>query len=301
MRAAYSTIAVFTLIALGGVRAASDDRAPSNELALGMQALHWGMSPEQVRQLSPQFEAAPIPKLFPDPPTSLAGSDIYDYKGCSFHRVLYFWHDRLSSLFLYSDELTPCRDQIEAELAAQYGLQNRTTVPRFFPKIETLAYRWRSTATSVGYTFNAPGIEILFADASINSRPEGAYFGHCESVAISFLPSRETDGVSDPVVDRSAVNLDCEYPLLAWVARWSGKVILHIRILEDGSVGSADLPNVSIPSSELSDTRIFNEAALTFARTRLRFHPAIKDGRPAATERDMLINFRVVRTVRFVT
>jgi TonB family protein len=266
-----------------------------------MQALHWGMSPEQVRQLSPQFEAAPVPNLFPDPPPSLAGSDIYDYEGCSFHRVLYFWHGRLSKLFLYSDGLTPCRDQIEDELTARYGLQNRTTVPRFFPKIETLAYRWSSTATSVSYTFNSPGIEILFADASINSRPEGGYFEHCESVAISFLPSGETDGVSDPVVDHGAVNLDCEYPLLAWAARWSGKVILHIRILEDGSVGNADLQNVPVPSSGSSDTRIFNEAALALARTRLRFHPAIKDGRPAATERDMLINFRVVRTVRFVT
>jgi hypothetical protein len=198
MRAAYSTVAAFVLIALGGARAASDDRAPRTELALGMQALHWGMSPEEVRQLSPQFEAAPVANLVTDPPPSLAGSDIYDYEGCSIHRVLYFWHGRLIRLFLYSDGLTPCRDQIESELSAQYGLQNRTTVPRFFPTIETLTYRWRSTATSVGYTFNAPGIEILFADASIDSRPEGAYFTKCESVAISFLPSRETDGVSDP-------------------------------------------------------------------------------------------------------
>ena len=64
-------------------------------------------SPEQVREIYPELIAAPLPNAFADPPPSLAGSDIYNYGGCSFHRAFYFWRGRLAKVFLYSDGAVP--------------------------------------------------------------------------------------------------------------------------------------------------------------------------------------------------
>ena len=145
--------------------------APSDELALGLDKLHWNMSHKDVEAQYPFIKSETRhPGLFPLTNMGQLYIDDYAYAGCEFSGVLSFYGDKL-----YSVELTqtapggaspPCRAKIESEFSTRYGVEiahHTASKPKdghWYP-FSGFYGEYKGLITAARYEMN-PRIEISF-------------------------------------------------------------------------------------------------------------------------------------------
>lgn len=145
--------------------------APSDNLGLGLEKLHWDMSPQQARDAYPELTAnATRPDTFPLTNLGSLFLDNYEYAGCTFAGVLHFEIDKLKGV-----ELTeiapggpnpPCKAQIEAEFSRQYGVTVAYHERTGFPSPEWYPFsgvygQYRGKVTGAFYQSHPPNRDII--------------------------------------------------------------------------------------------------------------------------------------------
>ncbi len=109
--------------------------------------------------------------------------------------------------------------------------------------------------------------------------------GSCQSVTAEFLPGQDGDGAADPVLS-PGVNVNCDFPAISARLMEEGTVTLRLHVLADGTTGLVELVQTS------KHPRL-DDAALRIAGTKLKFSPAIKDGRAVEVEREIGVTFKI--------
>ena len=158
---------IATLMLLGLLRGTAAIAAPpvsADDLAFGLEKLHWGFTIRQARSLYPGLDGVPPD---PDQPWAQFVLNPYNYAGCLFTVKLAFESGRLARVDLDSNgtaHFKRCNDRIKAALARQYGGDNGgfSTAPN--PHGYSEYGSWGGPVTEVTYSALADAfLEVSFA------------------------------------------------------------------------------------------------------------------------------------------
>ncbi|HEX3485491.1 MAG TPA: hypothetical protein VHT51_10555, partial [Micropepsaceae bacterium] len=237
------------LTAFAAPSASSAYPRDSDNLALGLDRLRWGMTSEEVRRAYPvlnfseDYRATGGFPVFPATawgPTMLT-LDEYRYGACMLRVSFSFYHARLYQVGVHSrntdEALRDCRRQVRRELSEQYG----PSQPR--------ELRWLGAVTSA---FSAPPVIVfgplllgpppppplsfVFSDANDISGIRAAMAedgtNKCQSITSEFLPDSSGNAASTPMIaPRLKDDLGCDYPNISYRLQEQGRVVLDVRIL----------------------------------------------------------------------
>jgi TonB family protein len=279
--------------ALAASPSSSAYQRASDNLALGLDKLRWGMTSEEVRRAYPALDftmddsgltAAELASAW-GPPTLVAGD--YSYASCSFRLMLSFYHARLYHVQVHNEgaeaRIPGCHRQIENELSTQYGPSHEYGVAEWFGPITKVFFS--------GPYNRAIGFDFWDARDIGGWRADFPALKTCQSIAVEFFPEPTADGASNPLIAPRLTDLNCEYSRISVLSREQGVVVLNMRILADGSVGSAEIVK--------SDGRLrLNNAALEIVQKKLQFIPAMKDGKQVEAERQVTVDFKIIYPIR---
>lgn len=242
-------------------RHAAERLPPGDDFALGLQRLHWGMSPEMLKSVLPGLEFGAY--------GAFSVTQSYEYAGCRLDLSLWFTHDGLDWLTLNAPMASAaCEQEIVQEL------RNTFPLPVFTATNGTLSERRENHTTSVFYDEYRGG---LFVDFSAK----------CQSIQVSVERVVAPASGKRPEVVPDA-DLDCtEYPQLSVRLQEGGSVGLDVHVLKDGSVA---LATIVAPDK----SRRINQAALRIAATRLRFTPASVNGEAVESDTTIKMDFAVI-------
>jgi hypothetical protein len=178
--------------------------APSDELALGLDKLHWIMSPQDAEARYPFIKnKTKHPLLFPLTNMGQLYIDDYAYAGCEFSGVLSFYDDKL-----YSVELTqtapmgvppPCRAKIESEFSTRYGMDiahhtaGKPKDGHWYPFSGSYG-EFKGPITAVHYELN-PNMEISFHDG-LESAPTVIYNVQLQHPPVGQAPQRAASRIA---------------------------------------------------------------------------------------------------------
>jgi hypothetical protein len=265
--------------------------AVSSDLALGIDNLYWGMSPEEAERAYPAL-ALPRDKGLP----AMTGSQEFRYAGCTGALSLHFYQRHLNWIrFEQVKDSSPCRERIERELHSQYGPGYNP----FPPNTDAIEMRSRITKIYYSHWVNSFG-DWIIVDLRELTDSSGERFAAmlagdanrrratCQSVRVEFIPDHNLDRVIAPTFMPIVPDLNCEYPYLAWLASQQGRIVVQLRVLADGTVA-----NPAFVTDNSKNTRLLADAAIEIAREKLLFTPAIKDGIAVEGDGRLLFEFKI--------
>jgi TonB family protein len=142
------------------------------------------------------------------------------------------------------------------------------------------------------------GMDIEFSELTDLSGRKAEVASHkgCQLIAVDILPGPYADGVSNPVLAPDLPDLGCDpdnYPPVAIRLNESGSPVLSVRVAADGSVTDAQL----ITSG--GKARL-DAGALQLARQKLKFVPAMRNGRPIEVVHQVQVFFKVLQPIRTI-
>jgi TonB family protein len=278
-----SRLAVFaTLIFFVSPSVAVEDTKNSSstyDFPLGLERLHWGMSIAEVRQTLPSLNFEPDPCG----PIKTAGELVirgllcskgddkiwvaagHENAGCSLNLRMKLYRDRLFGITIWNDSGS-CRQQIEQAISTRYGAVSNGKLT------------WNGHGTGGNYT-GGTGLSVIDLGTS------------CQSITVDFVPRQNSDGAANPVLTSDVSELGCGYPPVSVRLLEEGTVGVTLTVLADGTVSN---PMIALASPHPR----LDAGALDIVQKKIRFTPAIKDGKPTAVEQRITLTFTVLYPVR---
>ena len=268
--------------------------ARPDDLALGLEALHWGMPAAAARQVLPDLVFSP------DVATSAEQSyyptiarQPYKFSGCAFDLMLKFFRDRLDEASLQSTLPVPaCRWDAVNQLNTHFGTPTKVLSPPNGVEFEFVNARLSSAVTSVSYFYADGPMSIRFTPVADISGRRAAYerYIKCQSIDVTVDAPVASPGLSVAELIRDP-DVSCEYPPVSVRLMEGGTVKLRVHVLADGSVSEA----VIVVADR--HNRI-NDAAVQLAKQRLRFKPATQNSGPVESDVALKLVFEVNHPIR---
>jgi len=291
---AFKRTACALMLVVSGGPSAWAAEASATVLAPGdfglSQGLRWGMSAAEARQALPDLAVAPDPGPV-DPRLAGVGTAAVGYVGCALDFTLRFFKDQLDQIQVRTQDGQTCHEAIERNLTAHY---RDPRLPAACPNI--VSRQWKLPGTTTSYYYDCAtaraGMTIQFSEVSdLSGRlAEANRNKDCQLITADILAATDADGASDPVLSPDLPDLGCDYPPISTRLQESGSPELRVRVAADGSVADAQ---VLAPSGKVR----LDNGALAIARQKLKFVPAMRDGKPVEAVRPVRINFKIIHFI----
>ena len=258
-----------------------------------VQPLSWGVNSSQAMEALPGLQLTPDLIAESDLRVSMRGSASATHSGCLFQFDLRFFKDRLDEMHVRSQNTEICHEAIEPKLLERYHDSNvpaacPNLIRRRWPLAGTIAtYRYDCLSSSESLTLDL--VETTDLSGRIDDAERNKY---CQQVVVELLPARGFGFQSGPALAPYLPEFGCsDYPPISARLQEQGAVLINVRIGENGRVASAELATSS------GKARLDN-AALVLAQQKLKFTPAIQDGKPVESLGDLKVTYHLLHLIR---